>query len=484
MLAVFLQAGRGEAQTGAFSHQGRRRASATPAKAADATIPALLVGDIHFDPFHDPAKVPQLIGAAESQWSTILAAPASPDQQQAFASLQRKCPTRGVDTSYALLQSALGAMRTKQPDAQFVTVSGDLIAHSFFCRYKAILPESTQSDYQAFVLKTLSFVTGVLRASFPAVPIYIALGNNDTPCDDYRLDAGSDFLSQVGKIITTGLPLSQQQQALQAFAEGGHYSLTMPAPVRDTRLLVINDLFMSTHYRTCAGTPDVTATTAELAWLREQLNQARQSGQKVWVMGHIPPGIDLYSTVTHLRDVCGTGAADMFLSSDALPDLLVEFGDAVRLGIFAHSHMDEIRLLEPSGGTPGHSVAIKVVPSISAIDGNNPSFTIARVNPSLAQLQNYEVIAASNQTGIATKWSKEYGYAQTYHAADFAPSSVKDLVTKFENDRSGKTGASEAYIHNFYVGRSSELELFWPEYLCLLRNHTAKAFAACACSSK
>ena len=81
----------------------------------------------------------------------------------------------------------------------------------------------------------------------------------------------------------------------------------------------------------------------------------------------------------------------MFLSSDKMADLLIEYGDVIRLGIFAHSHMDEIRLLEPEGSasSPAHGVAIKMVPSISPVDGNNPSFTVARVNPSSAVLQNY-----------------------------------------------------------------------------------------------
>ena len=99
-------------------------------------------------------------------------------------------------------------------------------------------------------------------------------------------------------------------------------------------------------------------------------------------------------------------------------------------------------------------------------------------------LQNYEVIAASNQTGIATTWSREYDYAQTYHEAQFSPSTVKELITEFENDRGAKTEASQEYIRNFYVGdRSSELKPFWPLYVCALANHTAKAFAGCVCSA-
>jgi len=465
----------------------QRHRSASTTEAENRPISALLIGDIHFDPFHDPAKVQQLVDTPVSRWGSILAAP-SPNQQQAFDALRKTCPARGVDTPYTLLQSSLQAMPFQQPNAKFITVSGDLIAHSFFCRYTTLLPGSTQSDYQAFVLKTLSFVMEELRASFTNAPIYVALGNNDTACDDYRLDAGSDFLVQTGKIVAEGLPSSQRQQALQAFAEGGYYSLTMAAPIRDTRLIVINDLFMSPKYRTCAGRPDSAATTAEMAWLREQLTEARRLRQRVWVMGHIPPGVDPYSTVAKLRDICGNEAPEMFLSSDELSDLLLEYADVVRLGIFAHSHMDEMRLLEPPGSNRHtsfeHSVAIKMVPSISPIDGNNPSFTIARINPSSAVLQNYEVIAASNQTGIATTWSIEYDYAQTYHEGQFSPSTVKELITEFENDPGAKTEVSEEYLRNFYVGdRSSEFKPFWPQYVCVLLNHTARAFAACVCSA-
>jgi sphingomyelin phosphodiesterase acid-like 3 len=178
----------------------------------------------------------------------------------------------------------------------------------------------------------------------------------------------------------------------------------------------------------------------------------------------------------------------MFLSSDKLAELLIEYGNVVRLGIFAHSHMDEMRLLEAAGVGPGassgHDVAVKIVPSVSPVDGNNPSFTLARVNPASAVLQDFEVIAASNQTGIATTWSKEYDYAQAYQEAQFSPSTVKKLIAEFGNDRGAETEASREYIRDYYVGdRSSELKPLWPQYVCSLANYTAKAFVACVCSA-
>jgi sphingomyelin phosphodiesterase acid-like 3 len=103
------------------------------AKADAETIPALFISDIHFDPFHDPAKVKDLISAPLSSWLQILSSSPSQNQQQAFEALQQTCHARGVDTPLPLLQSSLDAMRARQHDARFIMVSGDLIAHAFTC---------------------------------------------------------------------------------------------------------------------------------------------------------------------------------------------------------------------------------------------------------------------------------------------------------------------------------------------------------------
>lgn len=461
---------------------------ASSAQTEGRTIPALFISDIHFDPFHDPAKVQALISAPVTRWQSILSAPPSPDEAKAFDALQQTCNARGVDTPFILLRSSLEAMRSRQPNAKFITVSGDLIAHAFSCRYNTLVPGSTPSDYQSFVVKTLSFVMAELRASFPGVPVYTALGNNDTECGDYQLNAGSDFLAKVGRIVAESLPLSQRQQALKEFGRGGYYNVTMAEPMHRTRLIVVNDLFLSPGYSTCAGKPDSAAATEEMSWLDHQLAQVRKSGDRAWVMGHIPPGIDPFSTVAKFRNVCGGEAPVAFLSSDKLADLMVEYADVIRLGIFAHTHMDELRLLGPeSGERPVEGerrIAIKVVPSISPVDGNNPSFTIAKVNPSSAVLQDYEVIAASNQTGIDANWTTEYEYARTFNEAVFSPSTVKTLIEEFRTDHGAETEKSKAYIRHYFVGdRSPELSPFWPQYVCALDNHTAKSFASCICSS-
>lgn len=137
------------------------------AQARRATVPALMLSDIHFDPFYDPGKARRLEDAPVSAWDGILAEPASVDQGASFAALQQRCGARGVDTSYVLLRSSLDAARREASQAKFITVSGDLIAHGFGCRYAALMPGKTQGDYAAFIAKTVEYVTGELRGRFP-----------------------------------------------------------------------------------------------------------------------------------------------------------------------------------------------------------------------------------------------------------------------------------------------------------------------------
>ncbi len=455
------------------------------ANGVNATIPALFVSDIHFDPFHDPARVRQLVAAPVRQWSSILSRPPSPHQQQAFIALQQTCYARGVDTPDPLLRSSLRAMRARQPDAKFMMVSGDLVAHAFSCRYTTMFPHSTPAEYQSFVEKTITYVVGQLRASFPRIPIYVALGNNDSACGDYRLDVGKKFLADAARIVASGLPASDRVAQIQDFSQIGSYSLTMASPMQNTRLIVLDDLFLSKKYRSCAGQPDSAPADSEIAWLRNQLAQARQSGQRVWIMGHIPTGIDPYSTARKLGAMCGRVNPVMFLSSTKLADLLIDYADIVRLGIFAHTHMDEIRLLQPENLAPDSAspaVVIKMVPSISPVDGNDPSFTIAHINPAAATLQDYKVVSASNHTGIATRWSVEYDFAQTFHQPQFSPSAVRALVAEFSADPDVNTAVSRQYIRHYFIGdRSAELKPFWPQYVCALANYAVESYAACVC---
>ena len=349
---------------------------------------ALFVSDIHFDPFHDPAKAKELARAPVTNWKSILSAPSSADQQQAFAALQQACHAKGVDTPFALLRSSLQAMRARQPNAKFIMVSGDLVVHAFTCRYSSLFPGAAPGDYRAFVVKTIAFVMDQLRAEFPAIPIYVSLGNNDSGCGDYQLDTASDFLAETGKIVAEGLPSSERADAIKEFGEGGYYAVNMVEPMRNTRLIVVNDVFMSPKYATCGGSSDSAPAAAEMAWLERQLHQARESGQKVWVMGHIPPGIDPFSTVLSSEMYAAGRRPSLSCPRTKWPTCSLSMPTSCGLVFSGTPTWMKCASSSPKASDPqdaeAHRVAVKVVSSISPVDGNNPSFTEARVNPASA----------------------------------------------------------------------------------------------------
>jgi sphingomyelin phosphodiesterase acid-like 3 len=148
------------------------------------SIQALFVSDIHFEPFGDPGKARKLATASVTEWDAILATPASADTQAQWAKVEQQCNTRGADTSSVLYQSALRAIHTRAARAKFVIVSGDLISHAFSCKFAAEFPKATPADFRAFVEKTIDYVLTELRTALPGVPVYAALGNNDSDCGD------------------------------------------------------------------------------------------------------------------------------------------------------------------------------------------------------------------------------------------------------------------------------------------------------------
>ncbi|MGB8030925.1 MAG: metallophosphoesterase [Terracidiphilus sp.] len=459
-----------------------------------ATVEALFVSDIHFEPFWDPAKAARLKAAPVGEWRAILAAPESADRKARFNELLQTCKVHGSDTPETLYESSLRAIRENAGGAKFVALSGDLVAHDLSCKYETLFPKARPGEYRAFVAKTIEYVMRELRGALPGVPVYAALGNNDSDCGDYQLDPHSAFLAEIGKSLTADFPAKERAEALRTFGEGGFYSVRLPAPIAHARMLVLDDLFMSRRYATCGGKPNPAPAAAQIVWLEQQLDAARRSHEKVWVMTHIPPGVDPYGTAMKVLDLCSGSKPQMFLKSEALPDAMSNYGDVIELAIFAHTHMDEMRLLKPEvAGAPAEGVAVKLVPSISPINGNSPSFTVVQIDAATGQLKDYRVIVASNQTGpdanpntsVGTQWREEYDFAQTYKEDAFTAASVTDLIEGFKGDPTAQAGASQSYIRNFDSGTGArDLSAFWQPYTCAFKNDGADAFRECVCGGK
>jgi sphingomyelin phosphodiesterase acid-like 3 len=472
------------------SAQAGAQPVASSVNLATATSSAVLLSDLHFDPLHDPAKVPLLAKAPIEQWSAILGQPDSPDRASAFAAIQKACKAKvAMDSPYALLSSALKAAKAQTPNAKFVMVSGDLLVHELDCRFRFAmkLPKAEENQTGEFVSaqfaeKTANFVMKQVESSFAGMPVYLALGNNDSECDHQRMGLHDPFFKATGMSVMDGLlgvSAVERKQALTDFETGGYYAVTMSAPMEKTRLVVVNDVFMMTKYATCKGdTKDRSGATEEMAWLTKELDGARERHERVWLMAHLPPTINPKSTLEKEGEFCAGGKPEPYMYSDDFVSLLASYGDVVKLGLFGHTHLDEIHLI----GAKGSQIPVKEIPSVSPVDGNTPSFTVAQVSPALAQLMDYTAYKASNITGIGTVWNREYSFREAYREPNFSVASMSDLISTLRADKEGTGPVSQAYqAHYFKAQPTWDVGAHWPGYVCSIDHPDVAGFRACAC---
>ena len=249
----------------------------------------LIASDIHFNPMADPALVADLAAAEPAQWESIL----GKSKLTAFSPY-------GQDSNWWLMQSAFDAMARTEPHPALVMFTGDLLAHSFPKTYKSITHDNDPEHYRAFVLKTFDFIALEFRKRFPDAKVLLTPGNNDEECGDYSIAENGVFLNDTAD--RTSHLAREGGQFTATWKALGSYAIEHPT-LRGVRIVSLNTVFWSNKYRSTSFAKGCTAVEstagrALLAWLESQLTEAEQSHEKVWLMFHIPPGIDGWASTS------------------------------------------------------------------------------------------------------------------------------------------------------------------------------------------
>ncbi len=373
----------------------------------------LIASDIHFNPMADAALVLKLQAAEPSQWESILQH-TSPDTFSPY----------GQDTNWWLLQSALNEMRKTLPHPAFVMFTGDLLAHQFPQKYLHATHDEDPEHYRAFVLKTVEFLALELSKRFPGTKILVTPGNDDEDCGDYTVQAGGTFLSDTAS-VARGLAQGDDSFTRDWKALGS-YNVPHPA-ISGVRILALNTVFFSNLYHAASfanGCAVVSSTAASdlFEWLQSTLAAARQANQKVWLMFHIPPGIDGYAT-THKsggQSSTGTSCADSIVPmwvptwTEKFDRLLESYHDIVLAGFAGHTHMDDFRLVNTAGV---NQAFVLITPAISPIFEQNPAFRIVsfRIDGSLADQSIYYLTNLKQASRrVHGRWKKEYTFTSEW----------------------------------------------------------------------
>jgi len=262
---------------------------------------------------------------------------------------------RDVDSGSELFDDLVREMHAVDPNAPVIIVSGDFAAHAM--PHEKVLPIIREAARR-------------LNAAFPKTQFVLVLGNNDSTCSDYGTQRNGTFLSDVARAWA---PLVQRGRGapdfIRSFRATGSYVAHLPNGIDAA---VLDDVPFAFRYSdACSGDSRQLVSNA-LAQLHNQL-AARAHGRSTWLVTHLPPGIDTYTSTHVTRQLFSI----TFLRGKAESSMM-QFAKApenrVSLIVAGHTHKFSFR---DAGGIPA-----VLVPSVSPLTENNPSFLLLDVDAS------------------------------------------------------------------------------------------------------
>ncbi|MEE9914082.1 MAG: metallophosphoesterase [Deltaproteobacteria bacterium] len=432
---------------------------------ASSSFPVVVVSDVHFNPFYDPKLFPALVTAAPGQWASV------------FQTSEITAPSVwGADTNYPLLALALESIKQNLGASPLIIFTGDIIGHNFpktfFELYYGNLGVPVPDDaaieadvaavaaMKAFADKTVAFFMGQMRSTVGDIPVLFAVGNSDSYIG--ALPEPS-FLSNTAELYYTQFlnGIVDHQTFLNTFTTGGYYSADLPG----TSLTVIG--LNSVMFNYDFGDSLKSAVEAELTWLDAQLAQAQGAGKKVWLLMHIPPGADKYSTAQSV-DVSGhITTATMMWNQDyqtSFLQILSRYPGLITQMLTAHTHMDEYRIVSP--GIPADTT-----PSIAPYFGNNPAFKIFTFSQDTFKATDYSImnydLAASPE-----KFNRYYTFSIAYLMYGFLNDSLLQLYPELALENAKQQIYRGHYFsgHNYTIPVTGTFnpitDKTWPVYWC------------------
>ena len=421
------------------------------------TSKLIVFSDVHFNPFYDTTKFQSLVAADATQWKSIF---------ESSSILEPS--TWGEDSNYPLFAQALSSIKESSSSSSIAIFPGDILVHDFETRFYTLYGSEDEAAMRSFLLKTATFFAIEVRAHLGNIPVMFELGNNDSYEGDYKIEPNSQFLTDTTEpFYTYFLNGAMDYDSFNGtYKTGGYYSA---APLGPNLLVIgLNSIFFSPKAASDTGE----AATAELDWFEKTLASAASSGQKVWIVTHIPVGANISSNRElidgsgHLED------AKMMWVDDyqtRFLNILSAYPDTVAMIFTGHTHMDEYRL--PAG-------ALEVTQGVSPVDGNNPAYKIFTFTNDSFSITDY-VSFFYDLSKSSGQFNSYYNFSESYFLNNFfLDVSLVELFPLFIINPIQQ----ELYRHYYYSGNDSGnpiTDANWPAYWCGIGEMSKEDYMDC-----
>jgi len=265
-----------------------------------------------------------------------------------------------------------------------------------------------------YELKNITNLFTKLHSTFGGkVPIYPVIGNHDTYPQHQMSSSGSWVYDTVYDLWEPFLPTT----AAETLRKHGYYSVKVTTGLR---LIVVNTVLYYVHNTKCTGEPD---PGGQIAWMRQQLGEAKKAGEHVYIAGHVPVRV----------------SDDCFLSKFEKPflDGMEGYHDIIMGSFWGHVHIDAFQLYGNVTASGKFHVA-HLTSMLGSDNGRHPSFRRFIFDSSKGfAIQDWRVyhmdLPAVNKAG-KIKWNTLYDAKTYFDIPDATAASIHNLAYRMRSN--------------------------------------------------
>uniref|UniRef100_A0A1W7R9I3 Sphingomyelin phosphodiesterase n=1 Tax=Hadrurus spadix TaxID=141984 RepID=A0A1W7R9I3_9SCOR len=317
---------------------------------------------------------------------------------------------RNCDTPLRTLEHMLKHI-SRNHKIDYVLWTGDIPAHDIW--------NQSRSD-QVFLLR---YISELMSTYFKGLPIFPALGNHESyPVNSFPIPeiTGKRSVSWLYDELALAWGPWLPSSVLPSIKKGAYYSVKVNPGFR---IISLNMNYCNTlNWWLLINTTD---PAQQLQWLVNELQTAEFLGEKVHIIGHIPPGAN---------DCLKIWSQNYYRIID-------RYNDTVVAQFFGHTHMDEFEVFYDIASHTHPTGIAYVSPSITTYNGVNPGYRIYTVdgnypNSSRTVLdhETYYLNLTEANLSDKPKWKLEYTAKKAFNMTTLLASEWDNLLKVFEKN--------------------------------------------------
>ncbi|XP_066495159.1 acid sphingomyelinase-like phosphodiesterase 3b isoform X2 [Tiliqua scincoides] len=322
------------------------------------------------------------------------------------------------DSPWILINSSIYAMKEILPDPDFILWTGDDTPHV-----------SDEKLSEQLVLEIIARLTNLIKHVFPGTQVYAAMGNHDFhPKNQFPAEENSIY-NATAELWRPWL----SHQSVLGFKAGAFYSQLLPGLGTARRMVVLNT---NLYYENNNVTISLEDPAGQFQWLDETLTNAAKAGEKVYIIGHVPPGFfEKKRGKPWFRE----------RFNQRYTEIIRKHHGVIAAQFMGHHHTDSFRMFYSDAGSPISIMflAPAVTPWKTSLPGvhngaNNPGIRVFTYDQDTLLVKDmvtyYLNLTHANLWG--PKWEKEYSLTEAFQIPDGSVNSMHLLLEKLARDNS------------------------------------------------